>query len=120
MVFAGICLIFIAYTAVVLTVGTDEDKGKRFLTENAKHGNLLYKKYNCTACHQLFGLGGYMGPDLTNTMSTPGKGAPYARVMLKFGTQRMPNFNLSDDEVEALVEYLTYVDKSGTSPVRYE
>ncbi len=37
----------------------------------AAAGKLLYQKYNCQACHQIYGLGGYMGPDLTNVYSAP-------------------------------------------------
>jgi nitric oxide reductase subunit C len=109
---------FIIYTAIVLTHATDEDKGTAYLTAEAKQGKLLYQKYNCTACHQLYGLGGYMGPDLTNVISTKGKGELLARAFLKTGTQKMPNFNLSDEEINALIAYLTYVDKTGISPVR--
>jgi nitric oxide reductase subunit C len=88
------------------------------MTEDAQAGKLLYQKYNCTACHQLYGLGGYMGPDLTNMVSSPGKGEMYARAFLQAGTQRMPNFNLLEDEIKSLVAYLKYVDKTGTSPVK--
>lgn len=109
---------FCIYTAVVLTHATDTDKGEIAITQEAAKGKLLYQNYNCTACHQLYGLGGYMGPDLTNVMSTKGKGELLARAFLKTGTQKMPNFNLSDDEINALVAYLAYVDKTGISPVR--
>lgn len=109
---------FCIYTAVVLTNATGTGKGEVSITDEAAKGKLLYQKYNCTACHQLYGLGGYMGPDLTNFMSTKGKGELIARAFLKSGTQKMPNFNLSDDEINALVAYLNYVDKTGISPVR--
>lgn len=109
---------FIIYTAIVLTHATDENKGLEYLTAEAKQGKLIYQQYNCTACHQLYGLGGYMGPDLTNVISAKGRGELIARAFLKTGTQKMPNFNLSDAEINALVAYLTYVDKTGISPVR--
>ena len=32
-------------------------------------GRLVWQKYNCHTCHQLYGLGGYLGPDLTNVYS---------------------------------------------------
>lgn len=110
---------FIIYSIVVYTSGTEQDNGKENLTEQAKKGKLLYQKYNCTSCHQLYGLGGYMGPDLTNTISAPGKGHIYVKALLKGGTQRMPNFQLSDPEIEELTAYLDYVDKTGISPVKY-
>lgn len=88
------------------------------MTEEAQIGKLLFQKYNCTACHQLYGLGGYMGPDLTNMISSPGKGEIYARTLLQTGTQRMPNFHLTEEEINSMVAYLKYVDKTGISPVK--
>lgn len=71
---------------------------------------MLFQKYNCTACHQLYGLGGYLGPELTTTISQPGKGELFARAILKTGTQRMPDFKLRDEEIDAFIEFLKYVD----------
>ena len=88
------------------------------MTEGAQKGKLLFQKYNCTACHQLYGLGGYMGPDLTNAMSRSGIGEMYVRALLQNGTERMPNFHLSEEEIKSLVAYLKYVDKTGISPVK--
>lgn len=80
----------------------------------ADRGRQLYQEHNCVACHQFYGLGGYMGPDLTNVISN--RGAAYARAFMAAGTQAMPNFNLSDEELDALVAYLEFVDKTGTYP----
>lgn len=103
---------------MVDTIGTDDDKGKAFLTEEAKEGKLLFQEYNCGACHQFYGLGGYMGPDLTNVISEKGKGELYAKAFLQGGTQKMPNFHLTEKEIAALIAYLKYVDKTGLSPVK--
>ena len=59
-----------------------------------------------------------MGLDLTNMMSAKGKGELIAHAFLQTGTQRMPNFHLTDGEIKCLVAYLKYVDKTGTSPVK--
>ena len=118
LIFGSLFFLFLFYTIAVDTVGTAEDKGEKWLTENAKSGKLIYQQYNCTACHQIYGLGGYMGPDLTNTISSPYKGPDYVKAFLKSGTQRMPNFHLSETEMNNLVAYLTYVDKTGISPVK--
>lgn len=118
LIFSTLLVLFAFYSVIVATVGTSSDKGAAFLTDEAKEGKLLYQEYNCTACHQLYGLGGYMGPDLTNVISAEGKGPLYARAFIQSGTQRMPNFKLNEIQIEQLVAYLTYVDKTGTSPVR--
>ncbi|MCG3165387.1 MAG: Nitric oxide reductase subunit C [Bacteroidia bacterium] len=116
--FWSLFIAFGIYTVVVFTDDAGDDMGAEYFTQEAANGKLLYQKYNCTACHQLYGLGGYMGPDLTNVMSANGRGEFIVRAFLKSGTQKMPNFNLTDDEINDLVAYLSYVDKSGISPVR--
>jgi nitric oxide reductase subunit C len=117
-IFWTLFFLFVVHSALVFTVGTDVDKGEAHLTDKALNGKLIYQKYNCTACHQLYGLGGYMGPDLTNVMSDKGLGELYVRAFLQNGTQRMPNFHMSEEEISDLVSYLKYVDKTGISPVR--
>ncbi|MDX5348875.1 MAG: cytochrome c [Hymenobacteraceae bacterium] len=80
-------------------------------------GKLLWQKHNCSSCHQLYGLGGYLGPDLTNTLSAKGKGPAYAAAILKSGTQVMPDFKLSNTEIASLLAFLEHVDNSGRGSV---
>jgi nitric oxide reductase subunit C len=84
------------------------------MNEEARSGQQLFQKHNCIACHQFYGLGGYMGPDLTNVVSN--KGSAYARAFLMSGTQRMPNFNLNETELDAMVAFLEFVDTTGRYP----
>ena len=86
----------------------------------AQRGKLLWQSYNCQACHQIYGLGGYMGPDLTNVISTPGKGPDYVNALLTAGTAKMPNFHLTGIEKQQLVAFLTAVSKSGEYPLKTE
>ena len=84
------------------------------MSEEARLGQDLFQQHNCIACHQFYGLGGYMGPDLTNVTS---KYSPmYARAFIMNGTVNMPNFDLTDPELDALVAYLEFVDTTGTYP----
>lgn len=112
-IFFFLFLSFIIYSFLVYT--SPAPKGENsFLTENAVEGKLVFQKYNCIACHQLYGLGGYMGPDLTNVAST--KGLDYAKAFILSGTDKMPAFKISEEELSMLLEYLNYVDKTGVSP----
>jgi nitric oxide reductase subunit C len=80
--------------------GTSSDRGKR-----------VWQEKNCIACHQIYGLGGYLGPDLTNSWSQ--RGPDYIKAFLKSGTAVMPNFHLSDTEVADLAAYMKSIDESG-------
>ncbi|WP_169051715.1 cytochrome c [Flavobacterium sp. H122] len=79
-------------------------------------GQQLWQKNNCFNCHQLYGLGGYLGPDLTNIYSNPNKGPGYIRAMLKSGVKTMPVFHFSKQETDALLSFLKEVDKTGQYP----
>ncbi len=111
--FVMLCIAFIPYSAYVYTRGTEASNNAPMSGE-ARYGQQLFQEHNCIACHQFYGLGGYMGPDLTNVVSN--RGSAYARAFLMSGTQRMPNFDLSDSELDALVAFLEFVDTTGRYP----
>lgn len=81
-------------------------------------GKLVWQKYNCQSCHQLYGLGGYLGPDLTNVYSAPGKSEAYLKAIIIGGNKQMQGFQLSEDEQHQLMEFLKVTDKSGSSDPR--
>ncbi len=114
-IFISIIVTASLYSYKVYTDGTENSNGL-LTNEKAKAGKLLWQEYNCIACHQLYGLGGYMGPDLTNEIGLKGK--VYASAFISMGTSRMPNFKLKKDEVDDLVEYLACVNKSGEYPLK--
>ena len=82
--------------------------------ETARHGQRVFQEHNCIACHQFYGLGGYMGPDLTNVITN--RGEAYSRAFIMAGTASMPNFNLSEEDTDALIAFLSFVDQTGTYP----
>lgn len=86
------------------------------LSKQALKGEKLWQENNCTACHQIYGLGGYLGPDLTNISSNPKKGLEYAKAFFNSGTKSMPKFNFSDDEKDQLAAFLQEIDQTGFYP----
>jgi nitric oxide reductase subunit C len=112
-IFATYCVLFVAYSINVYTLGTDAPHIEP-MSEQGQHGKQLFRDHNCVACHQFYGLGGYMGPDLTNVISN--RGPAYARAFIASGTRSMPNFGLNDEELDALVTFLEFVDQTGRYP----
>ena len=105
---------FIGYNYAVYT---QDPGGNSFkMTQKAISGEILFQKNNCIACHQLYGLGGYLGPDLTNVISVKGKGSNYVKAFLNSGVKSMPKFSFSEEELDAIVQFLTEVDKTGIYP----
>ena len=115
----SLVLLYAAYSLIVYTKGT-EVKNFSFSKkeqEAIKCGKQLYQQYNCQSCHQLYGLGGYLGPELTTAYSDKHRGEAYLRAMLQNGGNRMPDFKFNKKEVDELIAYLKYVDSTAT-PLR--
>lgn len=108
-----ILFIAIIYTCVVYQQTTIQ---KPNISDAALKGQILWQNNNCTSCHQFYGLGGYLGPDLTNVYSTPGKGPAYIKAFLNSGVKMMPQFKFTPDEQDNLVAFLEQVDKTGIYP----
>ena len=111
---------FITYSGIVYR---DCDPKENNLNEteipdhSIKNGWMLWQEKNCQSCHQLYGLGGYMGPDLTNVYSAKNKGPEYMRGFIKYGMGRMPDYHLNDEEVADVISFLKWVDQSGQTAV---
>lgn len=112
-IFGTLLISFVFYSAYVYTAGTVAPHVPR-KDAAVIRGQQAFQDYNCIACHQFYGLGGYMGPDLTNVISK--RGAAYARVFIANGTTVMPNLGLTEQETDDVVAYLGFVDSTGTYP----
>lgn len=110
-IFFTLFISYAAYSAWVYTNGTEQNIQIRF-SDQEMLGKQLWQEKNCSSCHQVYGLGGYLGPDLTNITSDPKRGKAYAAAFIKFGGATMPNFHLNDKETEAIIAYLANVDAS--------
>ena len=106
--------LFCLYNVIIYNSKGNESPIK--LSSQAIQGQKLWQKNNCWSCHQVYGLGGYLGPDLTNVFSASGKGSDYIKAFLNSGVKSMPKFNFSEAEKEALISYLEHIDKTGYYP----
>jgi len=104
---------FVCYTGYIYSALPGRHK---MVTAKEDAGKALWQKHNCTACHQIYGLGGFLGPDLTNVYSQKGEG--YIRAFLGNGNLTMPAYDLSEEEILAFLSYLKHVDESGISDPR--
>ncbi|MHC8411231.1 c-type cytochrome [Pseudomonas sp. Hz4] len=112
--------------AAVVFLGMTVDSHRQFptltnaqlITPEVTRGKDVWHEYNCINCHTLFGEGAYYAPDLTKI--TQLRGAPYLTAFLKdpskfYDEQRhrrlMPNLNLSDEEIAALIAFMDWVSK---------
>jgi nitric oxide reductase subunit C len=107
---------YIVYSGFVYTNGTSSSLTFDAATQQSiNKGKSLFQKHNCNSCHQVYGLGGYLGPELTTAWSDPKRGENYIRALLKNGGNRMPRFEFSDEEIDALTNYMRYIDTTATT-----
>lgn len=108
-----LCL-FLVYNYIIYT--SKENYGKIHLSQKAINGENIWLKNNCNSCHQLYGLGGYLGPDLTNVYSFRKKNVSHLKFMFNSGIKNMPQFNFNEKEKEELIQFLKEIDQTGYYP----
>jgi nitric oxide reductase subunit C len=77
----------------------------------ASKGQVLFQQHNCNACHQIMGIGGTSGPDLSHVGTRRPDIEWHIRHLKKPGSvvpgSAMPEYShLSDDDLRELAEFL--------------
>lgn len=83
------------------------------LSAKAQRGLALFRANNCRACHQIFGFGGFLGPDLTNVAAT--KSANELEPLLTVGRKQMPAFHFTAKQRRDIYAFLKAVDAAAQS-----
>ncbi len=92
------------------------------ITESVARGKHVWENNNCIGCHSLMGEGAYFAPELGNVFDRRGDGnetafkgflqAWMAMQPLQVPDRRkMPQFNLTPEEVEDLAEFLIWTSR---------
>ena len=96
------------------------------LTEEVIHGKEVWERHSCINCHSLHGEGAYFAPEVGNVMTRWGvlddpegafdvlKGWMEAQPSGIQGRRQMPNFNLTDEDIRGLAEFLRWADQTDT------
>ncbi|MCV6823374.1 MULTISPECIES: c-type cytochrome [Halocynthiibacter] len=111
----------------IVTESTDAEG----LTESVAHGKAVWEHHSCINCHSILGEGAYFAPEVGNVMIRWGvdddpetafealKGWMEAQPTGIEGRRQMPNFNLSDEDIRALSDFLLWtgtIDTQGWPP----
>lgn len=129
-VFYGGSIFFVAVFAA-LTVHshkyiTNSSTSALPLTDDVVLGKRVWERNACINCHTLHGEGAYFAPEVGNVMTRWGvvddpeaafevlKGWMEAQPSGIQGRRQMPQFNLTDDEIRGLSEFLRWADETDT------
>ena len=111
-------LLFLALTFD--TMGTLPERDNRGqLTEAVAKGKHIWEVNDCIGCHTLLGEGAYFAPELGNVYAR--RGPDFIKVWMKAqptgapGRRQMPQFNLSDEDLDNLVAFLKYTGEINTA-----
>jgi nitric oxide reductase subunit C len=103
---------------VVMSLAVFTDRGATGeaaqLSPDGIEGQQVWRRHNCVLCHQLYGMGGFLGPDLTNVVDRLGEET--LAWVLRNGRGSMPNLNLSETEISSLVAFLRDLNPTGKFP----
>ena len=86
------------------------------ITDKVARGKQVWEHNNCIGCHTLLGEGAYYAPELGNVYKRFGsKEAIIAWIKAQPtgapGRRQMPQFNLSDGDLDAVAEFLKYASE---------
>ena len=89
------------------------------LSAQVVEGKRLWQERDCNDCHTILGIGGYYAPDVTKSYGI--RGQAWLKQFLKNpeamypGMRQMPNFRLTDTQIESLVAFLKWVSEIDTN-----
>ena len=116
--FGGTTFFFLLFLA--LTFDTIKQLPKRDMRQNITPqiaaGKHLWETRNCIGCHTLMGEGAYFAAELGNVVARMGS-KEAVKAFIKYrpaegipGRRSMPQFNLTDEELDAIADFLEHVN----------
>ncbi|MCZ2356391.1 MAG: cytochrome c [Bacteroidia bacterium] len=115
-VFGILLLAYLGFSLNIYLTPLSVDATTGYDVPLADSGKLVWQKYNCQSCHQLYSLGGYLGPDLTNILGRVPQ--EYIQTVIQYGNKQMPGFQMNDTEFKALIEFFKSTNASGNADPR--
>lgn len=92
------------------------------ITEQVARGKLVWEENNCVGCHTLLGEGAYFAPELGNVYQRFGASTEAIKAFIQSrpeegvpGRRSMPQFHLSDEDLEAVAQFLKYASEINTA-----
>jgi nitric oxide reductase subunit C len=88
------------------------------ITESVVRGKYIWETRNCIGCHTLLGEGAYFAPELGNVYKR--RGPEFIKAWIRGqpthapGRRQMPQFNLSEQQLDDMVEFLKWTSEINT------
>jgi nitric oxide reductase subunit C len=119
--YGGSLFFFLLFLA--LTFDTTRTLPKRDHRENitaqVAMGKAIWEENDCIGCHSILGEGAYFAPELGNVYKR--RGPDFIKTWIKIqpthapGRRQMPQFNLTDAQIDALVAFFKWTSEIDTA-----
>ncbi|OIR03251.1 nitric oxide reductase subunit C [mine drainage metagenome] len=119
--YGGAVFFFLLFIA--LTFDTVQSLPKRDhrenITDSVVRGKHIWETRDCVGCHTILGEGAYFAPELGNVYKR--RGGEFIKAWIKSqptgapGRRQMPQFNLTDQQLDDLVSFLKWTSEINTS-----
>jgi nitric oxide reductase subunit C len=114
-------LLFLVLTFDTMSALPERDN-RQNITEQVAKGKAVWEQNNCIGCHTLLGEGAYFAPELGNVYTRFGNSTEAIKGFIKSrpkegvpGRRSMPQFDLSEEELDAVAEFLKYASEINTA-----
>jgi nitric oxide reductase subunit C len=95
-----------------------ERDNRQNITEQVALGKKVWEDNNCIGCHTLMGEGAYFAPELANVYNRFGESTEAIKGFIRSrpvegipGRRSMPQFNLTDEELDGVAEFLKWTSE---------
>lgn len=114
--------VFFALLFAVIVFDTEsripERSNAAAITPSVVAGKKIWETRNCIGCHTLLGEGAYFAPELGNVYVR--RGGDFIKAWIQAmptgvpGRRQMPQFNLDEQQLDDLVEFLKWTSQINT------
>lgn len=119
--YGGAVFFFLLFLA--LTFDTVKNLPKRDhrenITDSVVRGKHIWETRDCVGCHTILGEGAYFAPELGNVYKR--RGGEFIKAWIKAqptgipGRRQMPQFHLTDQQLDDVVEFLKWTSEINTN-----
>ncbi len=120
MFYGGAAFFALLFVAIVFHTErqTPTRSNAQAITPAVVAGKKIWETRNCIGCHTLLGEGAYFAPELGNVYKR--RGGEFIKAWIKSqptgapGRRQMPQFNLTEQQLDDLVEFLKWTGEINT------
>jgi nitric oxide reductase subunit C len=119
--YGGAVFFFLLFLALTFDTvqGLPKRDHRENITDSVVRGKHIWETRNCVGCHTILGEGAYFAPELGNVYKR--RGGEFIKAWIKSqptgvpGRRQMPQFNLTDQQLDDVVEFLKWTSEINTN-----